>query len=51
MTDMTEFRLKGIKSNKNIFDTNFIMGHFDLVYIPESDEIYVICTVKKYFPP
>jgi len=36
MTDMIDMRLKGIKCNKNIFDTNFIVGHFDIVHIPES---------------
>jgi len=51
MIDMADMRLKGIKSSKNTFDTNFIIGHFDTVHIPETDDLYVICTTKKYFPP
>lgn len=27
------------------------MGHADLVKLPQIDEVYLICTVKKYFPP
>jgi len=37
MTDMADIRLKGIKVNKNIFDSNFIIGHFDIVKLVESD--------------
>lgn len=43
--------LKGLKFDKNIFDTHFIVGHSDMVKIPQQDEFYLICTVKKYFPP
>lgn len=48
---MTDVRLKGIKTEKNIFDTFFIVGHVDLVKMSQIDDVYLICTVKKYFPP
>ncbi len=48
---MTDIRLKGYKVDKNIFDSFFIVGHVDLVKLPIFDEVYLICTVKKYFPP
>jgi hypothetical protein len=30
-------QLKGLKFDKNIFDTNFIVGHADLVKLPHID--------------
>jgi hypothetical protein len=46
---MIDIRLKGIKTDKNILDNNFILGHIDIV--KQNDEVYVIGTAKKYFPP
>lgn len=51
MENMTDVRLKGIKTEKNIFDTFFIVGHVDLVKMSQIDDVYLVCTVKKYFPP
>lgn len=34
MEDMTDIRLKGIKTDKNTFDTNFIIGHIDIIKLP-----------------
>ena len=45
-------RLKGgIAHEKNLFDTFYVVGHVDLVKIPKIDDVYLIATVKKYFPP
>jgi hypothetical protein len=51
MENMTDIRLKALKVDRNIFDTFFIVGHVDIVKLPQVDEVYVVCTVKKYFPP
>lgn len=51
MENMVDLRLKGIKVDKNIFDSFFIIGHVDIVKLPQIDEVFVVCTVKKYFPP
>lgn len=48
---MTDIRLKGLKVDKSIFDGFFICGHIDIVKLPIIDEVFVVCTVKKYFPP
>jgi len=48
---MVALQLKGLKYDKNIFDAYFIVGHSDIIKIPQQDELYLICTVKKYFPP
>jgi hypothetical protein len=48
---MTDIRLKNIKCDKNIFDNNFIIGHVDVVKLAGIDDVFVVCTVKKYFPP
>ena len=48
---MTDLRFKGLKVDKNIFDSFFIVGHVDIVKLPQIDEVYVVCTLKKYFPP
>lgn len=48
---MTDLRFKGIKVDKNIFDSFFIVGHVDIIKLPQIDEVYVVCTLKKYFPP
>ena len=46
LEDMVNMPLKGLKyQNKKIFDTNFIIGHADLVKFPHMDELYLICTV------
>jgi len=49
---MINMQLKGMKyEGKNIFDSNFIIGHAELIKYPRTDELFLICTVKKYFPP
>lgn len=51
LENMTDLRFKGIKVDKNIFDSFFIVGHVDIVKLPQLDELFVVCTLKKYFPP
>jgi hypothetical protein len=52
LEDMVTMQLKGLKvEGKNIFAEHFIMGHAELVKFARVDELYLICTVKKYFPP
>ena len=52
LEDMINMQLKGLKyEGKDIFGQHFIMGHTDIVKLPESNELFLICTVKKYFPP
>jgi len=34
---MTDMRLKGIKCDKNIFDTNFIIGHIEIVKLAGAE--------------
>ena len=49
---MITIPLKGLKfEGRNIFDTHFIIGHAELVKFENADEMYLVCTVKKYFPP
>lgn len=48
---MTDIRLKGIQTDKKFFDNFFIVGHVDIVKLPQIDDVFVICTAKKYFPP
>lgn len=36
LENMTDIRLKGIKTDKNIFDSFFIVGHVDIVKIPQT---------------
>lgn len=52
LEDMINMQLKGLKfEGKDIFSQHFIIGHSDLVKLPGTDELYLVCTVKKYFPP
>ena len=52
LEDMTDIRLKGeVEHDKGLFKQYFIVGHVDMVKLPALDEVYVIATVKKYFPP
>ena len=52
LEDMTDIRLKGaVEHEKNLFNNLYILGHVDIVKLPKLDEVYVIATVKKYFPP
>ena len=52
LEDMINIQLKGLKyEGKDIFSQHFIIGHADLVKFASTDELYLICTVKKYFPP
>lgn len=51
LEDMVNMQLKGLKYQKNIFDNYFIVGHAHLVKFSQKDELYLICTLKKYFPP
>lgn len=49
--DMANLQLKGIKCDRNLLDNNYIVGHVEMVKIPGSEEVFVVCTLKKYFPP